>query len=187
MSSYFDLWDDVELEGRWHLKAPVGPGGRVDPWLFLSGTGPVNPMGPLVIGFRRKGNPTDYTMADSGLPVVSGRAAAVFREVAGPDVELVPVKVEGEAEPYYIMNALRAIDCVDEQRSEGIRRWGPEDGQPNRIGDYKPFDRLRVDPTRTEGRDIFRIKRCLVYLIVSERLKQALEQANLTGLDFVPV
>ncbi|HYV47712.1 MAG TPA: DUF1629 domain-containing protein [Myxococcaceae bacterium] len=187
MGEYYDFWDSKEIPGRWYLKAPIGPDGWVNPELFVSGVGPVNLRGPLRLDFRRPGNPLDYTMADSGMPIASQRAAAIFREIAGPDVELIPVTVEGESEPYFIVNAIHAVDCVDEARSEGIRRWGPEDGRPERIGDYKPFDKLRIDPTRTEGRDLFRVKRCLVYLIASDRLKTALEGANLTGLRFIPV
>ena len=187
MSSYYDFWDEKEIPGRWYLGDLIGPSGWLDPQPFVSGTGPLNPEGPLRIEQYRLGKPLDYTMADRGMPVVSERAAAVLREIAGADVELIPLEVEGRPEPYFIGNAIHAIDCVDEQRSEGIRRWGPEDGRPERIGDYKPFDKLRVDPARTEGHNIFRVKRCLVYLIVSERLKEALERANLTGLYFKPV
>jgi len=187
MSEYYDVWDEKEIEGRWYLKAPIGPSGALNPEIFVSGAGHVRPRGPLKIGFRRPGRPIDYTMADRGMPVASERAAAVLREVASNDIELIPLEVEGRSEPYFIVNAIHAVDCVDEKRSEGLRRWGPEDEEPERIGDYKSFDRLRVDPSRTEGHDIFRVKRCVVYLIVSRRLKEALEGAHLTGLRFIPV
>ena len=159
----------------------------MNPEMFVSGAGPTFLRGPLKIGFRRPGRPIDYTMADRGMPVASERAAAVFREIAGDDVELIPLDVESRLESYFIVNAIHAVDCVDERHSEGVRRWGPEDGQPEKVGDYKSFDRLRVDPSKTAGHDIFRVKRCVVYLIVSRRLKEALEGAHLTGLRFIPV
>jgi len=187
VSRYYDFLDEKEIPGRWYLKVPIGPAGWVNPEQFVSGTGPVNPEGPLKIGFRRPGDPLDYTMADRGMPVASERAAAVFREIAGKDVELVPLEVEGRSEQYYIVNAIRTADCVDEVRSEEVSRFGPEDGRPDLLGEYRSIRLLRIDPSRTGGLDIFRVRKFEVALIVSERLKEALERANLTGLYFKPV
>ncbi len=38
MTRYFDLWDNMHIPGRWHLKSPVDEQGKdVDPWQFKAG------------------------------------------------------------------------------------------------------------------------------------------------------
>jgi uncharacterized protein DUF1629 len=82
---------------------------------------------------------------------------------------------------------LHAAECVDEQRSEGVSRWTAEDGRPDRIGDYHAMDKLVIDPERAGGLDFFRVAHYSIALIVSERLKRAMEDAKLLGPRFEPV
>ncbi len=187
MSDYFELWDDVEVPGRWYLRTPENKNGWVNPNLFTVGGGPVKVEGPLVVRRRQAGVPLDYTMATSGMPVASERAARVFAKVAADDVQLIQVTVEGHREPYFIVQALDAIDCVDEARSSGIQYWTEADERPEMLGDYKAVDVLRIDPARVAGHHFFRVKRWEVALIVSAHLRAELERAKLVGLDFVPV
>src|SRR5688572_475928 len=102
------------------------------------------------------------------------------------------VEVAGHQGPHpeayhRIANALRTADCVDEQRSRGVELWTAEEGPPDRIGDYHAMDKLMIDPARTGGLDFFRVTRYLVALVVSERLKRAMEDAKLLGPKFDPV
>ena len=61
-----------------------------------------------------------------------------------------------------------------------------ESGRPDRVGDYKDVHPLRVDPRRTNY-DIFRIRGWVRPLIVSDRLKTAMEEIDNLGVVFEPV
>lgn len=183
---YFDLWDDMLIQGRWLLGSPHQQGERIDHGQFLDGRR-LPPLGPLTFPVQLAGRPLDYTMADYGVPIVSEACAEVLREVAADDVQLIPIEVEGQAAPFFIANALKLADCVDEARSEEVKRWTEEDERPDLLGEYKSIPVLRVDPARIPGLHFFRIQYFDVALIVSQALKQAMERAKLVGPKFVPV
>jgi hypothetical protein len=183
---FFDLWDDPDVVGRWHLDSPRQNADWVDPRQFCKGM-PYTVTSSLRIQLRRIGVPMDYTMADYGMPVVSRRAATVLREVASDDLQLIPVEVEGQLDPYFIANAVKLADCVDEQRSTDVQKWQPEDGRPDRVGSYRSILQLIVDPTRIGPLRFFRIKGWEAALIVSEEVKRAMEDAKLLGPRFQPV
>ncbi len=109
-----------------------------------------------------------------------------LRGILNPGViQGIPVSVEGNSEQYEVLNALDIVDCVDEEHSY-FSRWTAEDGRPDRIGDYK-MTTLRIDPERAKGRDLFRVKGWAIALICSEKVKQCLEDAGVTGIRFTPV
>lgn len=187
MSDYFDFWDSKLVPGRWSLEDPYAGDHWINPDLFTCAGGPQTVNGQIVVKLYVPGRSLDYTMAGRGMPVASERAAEVFSRVAPEDVQLIPITVEGHQEPYFIVHALHAIECVDEERSEGIRRFEEDDERPDLLGEYRAIDVLRIDPTRVAGHHLFRVKRFEVALIVSDHLRQELERANLTGLRFKPV
>ncbi|EPX64904.1 hypothetical protein D187_000327 [Cystobacter fuscus DSM 2262] len=65
--------------------------------------------------------------------------------------------------------------------------WRPEDGAPDRVGDYRLVRGLRIDPSQAGDSDIFRPRGWSSVLLVSERLKQALEDEQLGGIRFIEV
>jgi hypothetical protein len=187
---YYDLHDDFRLPGRCELSDPftVGRRKKVDSvWLFTSGT-PVRGLGRLRMVACPPGTPLDFSLAGAGLtPVVSARAAAIFRELAPGDVQLLPVEVEECPEPYFILVATRLVPCIDERACAEARRYTPEDGVPERVGQYRTVRGLRIDPEKTDGARVLRSWGWPVSLIVSEGIKEALEQAGVTGARFAPV
>jgi hypothetical protein len=168
------------------LGSPRHQGERIDPWQFFAGRKLTSP-GPLTLPLLLAGHQLDYTMADYGVPIVSEACADVLREAAADDVQLFPIEVEGQPSSFYVANATKLADCVDETRSEEVKRWTEADGRPDRLGEYKSIGVLRVDPERVGGLQFFRIERYRVALIVSETLKHAMERAKLVGPKFKPV
>lgn len=187
---YYDLHDDFRLPGRCELSDPFSVGRRqkVDSvWLFTSGT-PVRRLGRLRLVARPPGTPLDFSLAGAGLtPVVSARAAAIFRELAPRDVQLLPVEVEECPEPYFILVATRLVRCIDDRACAEVRHYTSEDGLPERVGQYRTVRGLRIDPGKTGGARVFRSWGWPVSLIVSEGIKEALEHAGVTGARFAPV
>jgi hypothetical protein len=118
---------------------------------------------------------------------VHGRVAQLFERMDVQDVQFLPAQVEGHAGPYFILNTLRVIRCIDDARCEEVRYWKPENGQPEKVGEYRVVAGMRIDPTRVGDARIFRPWGWPVALIVSEDLKQAMEQEGITGTQFIEV
>lgn len=183
---YYQLRDDMLILDRWVLGDPHGGSDWVDPGQFIDGR-PVSISIPLTFDVLHPGKPLDFSTGMMCVPVVTRRAADVLTAVCGSQVQLIEVGVEGHAGPFFIANATRNADCVDEQRSRGVEIWKPEDGQPEKVGEYQSIFKLQIDPARAGGLDFFRVARWWIGLIVSERVKRAMEDENLLGPKFDPV
>jgi hypothetical protein len=187
MRRFYDLMDDRRSHTRWHLGGPVDAQGQeIDPWQFKEGErldlGCV-PCFPL----DAPGSPLDYCWAAFSIPVVHDRVVRLFERLGVEGVQFLPARVEGHPEPHFILNALRIIRCIDDTRCEEVRYWRPEDGQPDKVGEYRVVAGLRIDPAKVGDADIFRPWGWRVALVISEELKQAMEAAGITGTRFVPV
>jgi hypothetical protein len=187
MRRFFDFMDDRRSLTRWHLGAPVDEQGQeIDPWQFDEGRmlelGCV-PRFPLDI----PGDPLDFCWAAFTILVVNSRFVRLFERLNVRDVQFIPARVDGHPEPYFILNPLRVIRCIDDARSEEVRYWKPEDGQPEKVGEYRVVAGMRIDPAKVGDARIFRPWGWRVALIISEDLKQAMEQEGITGIRFVEV
>jgi len=184
--AHYRLWDDMPVPNRWVLGNLREEGTLLAPGQLIAGK-PVNITMPLSMGVLESGQPLDYSIDPRGTPVVTRRAAELLAPICGQQLQLIEVSVEGHPGPFFVANATRTAHCLDESRSRGASRWTAEDGQPERIGDYHAMDKLIIDPGRTGGLDLFRVAHYTVALIVSERLKNAMEEAGLLGPSFEPV
>jgi hypothetical protein len=173
---------------RWLLADPVDEGGQeINPWQFKKGR-TLDLPGTLRFAQAHPGNALDFSLAGMGIPVVSRRMVALFERLdLQQQVQFFPAQVEGHADPYFILNILRVIRCIDEARSEEIHHWKPEDGNPDKVGQYRVVSGMRIDPSQVGDAHIFRPWGWRVAIIVSEHLKQAMEEEGLTGPRFVEV
>jgi hypothetical protein len=185
---YYRLLDDVTLPGRWELGIPLDASGNEveDPWMFRVGR-PVSPQHALLVPVDQPGTPLDFSLAGFSTPVVSARVATVFSDLATRDIKLVPVDVQGQAGPYAILVAARLIRCIDDESSEEVIRWTPQDGRPDRVGQYRDVDGMRIDSARVGDAQVFRTWGWSIALIVSEDIKLALERIHATGIRFTEV
>ncbi|HEX5746110.1 MAG TPA: DUF1629 domain-containing protein [Archangium sp.] len=187
MARYFDLMDDRQSLSRWHLGTPVDEQGQeLDPWQFKEGRwlelGCV-PRFPLDV----RGDPLDYCWAAFSIPVVHGRVVQLFEQLGVRDVQFIPAQVEGREGPYFILNALSIIRCIDDARSRRVEYWRPEDERPDKLGQYRVVSGMRIDPSKVGDARVFRPWGWRVALIVSEDLKQAMEAEGITGTRFIEV
>lgn len=186
---YFKISDDMSIQGRWLLGDPTDSQGQEldDPWQFKAG-GPVAIDERLTIPIYHPGNPLDFTQTDvGGAPVVHRRVASIFAQMAPDDVQVIPVDVDGVLEPYCILVVTRLIQCVDDNASEEVRYWKPEDGRPEKVGKYRAVYGMRIDPTKVGSAKVFRTWGWTGTIIVSEDIKVALERAGITGAKFEEV
>jgi hypothetical protein len=187
MPRYYDLRDDRRSQTRWHLGTPLDERGQeLDVWQFFDcqslDLGCV-PRFPLDV----PGEPLEFCWAAFSIPVVHQRFVEIFQRLRIQDVQFIPTQVDGHTGPYFILNTLREIRCIDDARCEEVKYWRPEDGQPEKLGEYRYIHGLRIDPSKVGDARIFRTWGWDIALIVSEDLKQAIEAEGITGTRFVEV
>lgn len=187
MPRYYELQDDMRVPGRWHLRHPLDEHGqKIDPWQFDEGRR-LEPQGIIRFPVKPDGVTLEFTLDSFATPVVHARVVELFERLGVQEVQFLPVQVEGHAGPYFILNALRILRCIDEARCEEVRHWTPEHGEPEKVGQYRYVRGMRIDPTKVEGTRIFRPWGLTLTLVVSEDVKEALEREGITGTRFVEV
>ncbi|OJT16815.1 hypothetical protein BO221_47790 [Archangium sp. Cb G35] len=188
MSKHYELTDDMSIPSRWHLRTPIDEHGQKhNPWQFTEGRW-LEPQRIIRFPVRPDGVTLDFTLDSFSIPVVHGRVVQLFERMdLQHEVQFIPVQVENHAGPYFILNALSILRCIDDARCTEVRYFKPEDGQPEKVGEYKYLRGMHIDPAKTQGARVFRPWGWTLSLIVSEDLKQALEQEGLTGTRFIEV
>lgn len=187
MSRFFDLTDDMRIRKRWHLRAPLDERGEeVDPWRFR-GEGRFEPRSAIRFPVRPEGVALEFTLASFAIPVVHERVVQLFARQGIQDVQFIPARVEGHDGPYFILNALRTVRCIDDARCREVQYWRPEDERPELEGQYRFVSGMRIDPGKAGDARIFRPWGWSVALIVSEEVKRAMEDAAITGTRFEEV
>lgn len=121
------------------------------------------------------------------LPCCALRAGRLLAELAPNDVQLIPVVVEGFPEGYFILNVTRVVKCIDDEASDEVQYWKPEDGRPEKTGRYRAVHGMRIDPMQVGEAKVFRPWGWLMVLLVSEEIKEALERIGATGTKFKEV
>jgi hypothetical protein len=183
--AFFDIiTDDENYPDRWLLGDPVSADGR--PVYASTFTGAERYFGPAPwkLSIKHPGRPVAFHLGSFDMPVVTDEVAKVVQKIAPADVEFFPVTVGSLRVTYQILNVLRSEDCVDEDRADVIK-WLPEDGRPDKIGSYRQVHPVFIKPGRYG--DIFRVKGWEIALIVSERMRAALETIDGLGIVFDPV
>ena len=183
---FFDLKMDVYVPERWYLAAPTNLAGQEidDIWRYSAGR-PVKSSEELRIPIYRPGKPLDFSTAGAGrTPVVSERTASVFRELSPDDVQLFEARVEGQAEPYYVLNVARQLRCIDDAACEEVQHYTPEGVQAHRAGEYRSVSGLRIDKSKVGDTRVFRLLGWYPPIIIDEELKEALERTGIVGGRF---
>jgi hypothetical protein len=183
---FFKLADDLYVPHRWYLATPSDSHGqRVHDWDFKQGR-PLHVEGRLKIPIKIAGRPLDFSWAGLRIPVVHIKVASMLAERAPSDVQLIPADVEGRPEQYLVLVATRLIRYIDEQASR-ILLWTHEDGEPERVGQYRDVRDMRIDKAKVGNAKVFRPEGWSGTLLISEEIKNALEAMSATGTRFEEV
>ncbi|MCY1072880.1 imm11 family protein [Archangium lansingense] len=190
---YYKINDNKYIPGRWHVRMPLheetggeGEDEWFDIWQFNEGR-VLEIERPIRLPVKPAGVALEYTES-MGIPVVHRRVVSLFERLGlQNEVQFIPVEVEGQTEPWFILNALRVIRCIDDARCEEVLYWLPEDNRPDKEGQYRNVRGLKVDPEKIGDAHIFRPWGWLVVLIVSEHVKSAMEAEGITGIKFLEV
>jgi len=187
-TKYYELFDDMYIPGRWHLRTPVDEQGEwIDVWQFDEGR-VLDIQGSIRFPVKPAGVALEFTLSSFAIPVVHRRVVSLFERLKiQNEVQFIPVQVDGQEEPWFILNTLRIIRCVDDARCEEVLYWRPEDNRPDKVGKYRNVVGMKIDPAKVGDADIFRPWGWVVVLIVSERVKLAMEAEGITGTKFIEV
>jgi hypothetical protein len=184
---YYKLSPDMTVPGRCSLGLFMDPRGReVESWIFDQGR-PIPHPGPLKVPVDIPGRVLDLNYGGIASPVVHVRAAAVFAELAPEDVQLFPVSIQGQPEQFCILVATRLLRCIDAAACKEVEYWTPEDGRPEKVGEYRDVDGMRIDASQVGDAKVFRTWGWSIALIVREDIKDALERMGATGMRFQEV
>lgn len=184
---YYRLLDDINYPQRWYLGDIIETN---DDWQFTSGQ-KINELllsGNLSINVYKDGKPMDYTTNEAySVPIVSARIKAQLGDVK--ELQFIPVGINGKGVSlsYFIMVVTEKKSCVNEDLSEFGKFIEGDPIRPDLAGEYSWFTKLIVDQNKINGEDIFRIDKATNYLIVSEKIKKAIEDINTTGVKFTEV
>lgn len=179
--NYFELFDDVTVPHRWHLgiiSLPDGAEPRLRAGIRL------DPILRPVASVTNPGRVLEFSLTSFGVPVATRPLAEELAAIAGPDVQVVPIEIGGQA-GMVAVNVLRVIKCVDETESEFIK-WTAQDHRADLAGQYRQITRLVLDRAAIPSdAHVFRIEGWLVALIVSQFAKQAMERVGCYGARFL--
>lgn len=185
---HFLLEDDISIRGRWHVKSPVDDkGNEVVPRRVMEGL-PVILNGPWSLALMRQGHELDFSLTGLHIAVVSQRFVDLFERLGiSEEVQFIPARVDGHSELYFVLNPLHVIKCIDVARCEEVAFWEDEYADPEMAGQYSHVGGLKIDSAGVGSVQIFRPWGWQVAMIVSERVKLAIEEADLVGPVFIEV
>lgn len=171
---------------RWLVETPTRTSGEEfdEPWMFTDGCVLTDP-GSINSQISHPGTKREFVFGGvERTPIVSEALANVFRTLAPDDVQLFPVSIEGEPERYFVVNAIRVVDAIDEARCREVHHYDEDEPSPDYPGEYNWIYGLRIDPSKTEGAHVFRLKKFKIAFIVSEDIKNELERVGNLGVSF---
>jgi hypothetical protein len=174
--------------GSTRYSLSVYPNGacEIDPREFTEGRRYGGPI-PVMVRLEIDGTRPQFTFASHNMPIVSHPLAKLIGNICSEDVQRLPITVGPSITGYEILNVVATADCLDEALSEFVEKWTLEHGRRDKVGQYRAVGRLKIDSARTDNRGVFRIRGWEGALIVSHKVRMALERIANLGVVFNPV
>jgi hypothetical protein len=140
----------------------------------------------IMLFFDKKGLVLDYMPNVLSWLILSYKAINVLKELDINNIQVFPVTLYIRNNPcntfqYNIVNVVTIIQAMNKDKSEYIA-W---DDDPNQV---KIIKRLVMNKSEIpEDVEIFNLSEAAPYIIISDKLKYALDRNNITGTDFIPI
>jgi hypothetical protein len=130
---------------------------------------------------------TDFHLGIGGAYHVNDKFINCMKGVGETNYQLFPIKVLPDEKPYYILNILNVIDCVDREKSK-FTLWTEADERPDLLGEYYRFDKMVLDRSKIpEGVHLFRVYGYDIVAVITKELAQEFEKNKIKGFKLVPV
>ncbi|MBA4852872.1 imm11 family protein [Emticicia sp. BO119] len=177
---YYRVLDKLSIKNRWFLGKIYSKNKKANVYDYCTVHNKILKE-KIIVDISHKGDALDFTMSFFDVPIINERTAQLF---SLDEVELIPVKVNDSNENYFVLLIRQEVDCVDEEKS-GFNLWEPNNKiRPDLAGKYKSFYKMVLDPKKTNGIRIFRIKDYSIVLVVDKDIKKKLQQAKVSGIEF---
>jgi len=127
------------------------------------------------------GRPVDFNPTTFGALVLSKLAANLVSRLAEGHIQRIPAEIDA-INDWEVVKVLAMHDCIDHRRSM-IQYYPPDhESHPN---EPRGVLKLVLDPARIPADShIFKPRGWLVTTIVSESLKNAFEEHEISGVEF---
>jgi hypothetical protein len=170
---------------RWHLsmRESFTDGTPTDLRVYGWSKPIVEPK-PVPFSIQIVGRPVEFNPTTFGALVLSKRAADLISGSADHEIQRIPAEINGPGE-WEVVNTLSVHDSIDHERS--IIQYYPLDHH-RYPGEPRGVVKLVLDPARIPpDSHIFKPRGWLVTTIVSEALRNAFEEHDISGVEFVRV
>lgn len=176
-SRFYEM--DYSTDGdRWFLGTVVVNGHYIVANTFCRGER--WSRGTPVFPVRHDGPPVDVSFTAHGEPIVAQSIGALIEQMAPGQVQRIPAIIDGasaDMEPREVLNVLARVACIDLERSY-------TEVHPDNPNHYRMVANMHLRPESTHGLEVFRVDEWPLAIVVSERVKVALERVRATGLQF---
>lgn len=128
---------------------------------------------------------------DPSFHIHSPRLKALLEGLGlGPDIQYLPIRIRGEKSGrevgiYYVANYLRRIPCLDLEHSIGVEFFSPDWIRPEQRGQIAGVWKAALRKEAISDARIFRVDEWKYIVAVREDVKQAIEEAGITGCYFL--
>lgn len=181
MSNYYVLSPDLDTSYM-RIKVSRLPERYSDSILFAESMKPAK-LKPVLDLEKKTAKSVDLVGGLITVPIISDKMLKAIATL--PDaIEYYPVKLVLPKDPkieynYFALNALQHVDAFDRKNSKFIDV------------DYSPVvphvTKLAIIESKTNSRNIFRLKTFPLLMIVSEAARKVFEEANLIGLQYTAI
>jgi len=187
MKKYYQLFFEVKIDGAWYLSEINDENGEGLLGSHFNQGKKFNQTTKLTVIPNVVGQPVDFRETSFAVPIVSEAFAKIVETFDPNAIQRIPVTVAPNITGFEILNILTKLDCIDyettllEKYTNDLHYMFPD-----KIGQIKGIFDLHVRPEIAKSHHIFRLSEYWVITIISEELKDALEEKNFTGMKFYP-
>jgi hypothetical protein len=140
------------------------------------------PFDEIPVTVEDRGPMKDFNQSGLGALCVSEKFRQTILPFVLDSVQFIPARLDAPGR-WYIANLLRSVDCIDPERSVLLASFPV--GHP-RAGDYSSVWQMAIRESACRGLHWFRPARWLVAELMSKEAADAVQNARITGIDFLP-
>lgn len=181
-----------QFSPNWSIELTELPTG-IDWWDLDRGRYIQNWDPNVIATFSEDVKPTDFPFVDHLIPIYSPGLKALIERLGIERIQYLPLRLRGresgrEIGGYCIANYQSVIDCLDRERSiyrvltkENLLFW---EKRPWKLGTFDNVVKVVLEVEKIADARLFRLWGWSPMVIVREDVKQAIEDAGITGCRF---
>src|ERR1700730_16078777 len=150
------------------------------PWLMGRRFGKKIPE-PIMLNLSPRGGPDMPDVFLTGIPLLSERLLQTMRAAGSDNLDVYKVEIRSAVggtvhSNYKAVNIIGKIEAADREKSTFDPRSEPH---------LMEFDSLVIEEKKVKGANVFRLAENPLRIIISERIKTALDAVSLVGVQLI--